>query len=186
MSACLAIGLINLAEGLYIPAKAAFAQHLMQRAWQRGETIDSLHDPALRPWPWADTFPVARLTSELLDDEMFILSGASGRTLAFGPGHLQASALPGEPGNAVIAGHRDTHFAFLADLEVGDRLVVDRRDATRIVFEVDNLQVLDARLGSIELDSDDSRMTLITCYPFDALEPGGPLRYVVSTRRVMF
>ncbi|MFK8052332.1 MAG: class GN sortase [Woeseiaceae bacterium] len=184
MTACLAVGMINLADGLYIPAKAALAQHLLQRAWQRGETLDGVDDPRMRPWPWADTFPIARLTGDSLDDEMFILSGASGRTLAFGPGHLQASAMPGEPGNAVIAGHRDTHFRFLEDVVVGDRFVIDRRDGERIVFEVDDLQITDSRQASISLDTDEAKMTLVTCYPFDAIQAGGPLRYVVSAHRL--
>ncbi|MEN7344045.1 MAG: class GN sortase [Pseudomonadota bacterium] len=184
MAASLALGLINLAEGLYIPAKAAFAQALMQRAWQRGETIDDLSDPSLKPWPWADTFPIARLTGETFDDETFILSGASGRTLAFGPGHLTTSVLPGDTGNAVIAGHRDTHFRFLADVAVGDRLIIDRRDGERIVFEIDALEVIDSTRASVSLDATSSRLTLVTCYPFDAIEPGGPLRYVVSASRM--
>lgn len=184
MAACLAVGMINLAEGLYIPAKAVFAQHLLQRAWQRGESVSDVSDASLRPWPWADTFPIARLTGERFDQEMFVLSGASGRTLAFGPGHLQASALPGELGNAVIAGHRDTHFQFLQDVSIGDRLVIDRRDGERFVFEIDDLQVIDARLASVSLESEQARLTLITCYPFDAIQAGGSLRYVVSATRL--
>ena len=184
MSACLALGFINLAEGLYIPAKAAFAQHLMQKAWQRGESIDDLGDPALRPWPWADTFPIARLTGERFDEETFILSGASGRTLAFGPGHLTTSVMPGDTGNAIVAGHRDTHFRFLSEIEIGDRLIIDRRDGERAVFEIDALEVIDATRASVSLEADVPRLTLVTCYPFDALEPGGPLRYVVGARRM--
>ncbi|MEM7765076.1 MAG: class GN sortase [Pseudomonadota bacterium] len=184
MAVCFAVGLINLAEGLYIPAKAALAQHLMQRAWQRGESVESATDPALRPWPWADTHPIARLTSDVFDHEMFILSGANGRTLAFGPGHLQSSAQPGDVGNAVVAGHRDTHFAFLEDVALGDHLVIDRRDGERVVFEIDALDVIDARRASVALDSDEPRLTLVTCYPFDAVQAGGPLRYIVSARRM--
>ena len=53
-----------------------------------------------------------------------VLAGASGRTLAFGPGHVDGTPLPGEHGNAVVSGHRDTHFAFLRDLRCGDVLEV--------------------------------------------------------------
>ena len=45
--------------------------------------------------------------------------------MAFGPGHLSASSLPGQPGNSVIAGHRDTHFNFLQYVEVGESLVIE-------------------------------------------------------------
>ena len=180
MATLLALGMLNLGHGLYIPAKAALAQHLVQRAWQRGESAPAVSDAQLRPWPWADTHPIARLTSDASDDELFVLSGGSGRTLAFGPGHITASATPGDRGNSVIIGHRDTHFRFLADIEAGDHLVIDRRDGRRIVFEVTTLEVVDASRASVVLDDDVARLTLITCYPFDAVRPGGPLRYVVS------
>ena len=60
------------------------------------------------------------------------LAGVSGRTLAFGPGHVDGTPLPGDPGNSVLSGHRDTHFAFLRELRSGDILLVSTgRDARR-------------------------------------------------------
>ena len=180
MAVLLAVGAVNLGQGLYLPAKAAFAQFLLQRAWQRGETAPEVIDASLRPWPWADTYPVARLTGARLPNEIFVLSGGSGRTLAFGPGHLEHTVLPGDSGNSVIAGHRDTHFRFLADLQAGDRLRIDRRDGSHRIFEVTGLDVVDSRHAAITLDTDRPTLTLVPCYPFDAIEPGGPMRYVVT------
>ncbi|MEL7311621.1 MAG: class GN sortase [Pseudomonadota bacterium] len=180
MTVLLAVGAVNLGQGLYLPAKAAFAQFLLQRAWQRGEAAPEVLDATLRPWPWADTYPVARLTGETLSSELFVLSGGSGRTLAFGPGHLEHTVLPGDRGNSVIAGHRDTHFRFLADMQLQDRVRIDRRDGSNVVFEVVGLDVVDSRHASIALDTDTPTLTLVTCYPFDAIEPGGPMRYVVT------
>ena len=74
-------------QGVYIPAKAWVAQELMHRAWLRAGT--GSHKPA--PWPWADTYPVARLSAKGGDVELIVLEGGSGRTLAFGPGHLSIS-----------------------------------------------------------------------------------------------
>lgn len=182
MTVLLAVGAIELGAGLYMPAKAAFAQHLVQRAWQRGEQPDT-GTPG-RPWPWADTYPIARLTSDATDEELFVLSGASGRTLAFGPGHLASSALPGEVGNSVILGHRDTHFRFLAELSTGDLLTIDREDGQRHAFAVTSLDVVDVSRATVTLDTAVPRLTLITCYPFDTPQPGGPLRYVVSAELV--
>ncbi len=176
----LAVGTLNLGHGLYLPAKAAFAQYLLQRAWQRGEAAPEVVDESLRPWPWADTHPVARLTGDTLPGELFILSGGSGRTLAFGPGHLENTPLPGDPGNSVIAGHRDTHFRFLSEIGFGDRLRVDRRDGSHAIFEVVAVDVVDSRRAAITLDYDTPTLTLVTCYPFDAIEPGGPMRFIVS------
>ena len=180
VAALLALGFWQLGQGAYIPAKAWLAQELMQRAWLR---ISAGEDRAA-PWPWADTWPVARLSAKSHDVDLIVLAGGSGRTLAFGPGHLSASALPGETGNMVIAGHRDTHFAFLRDLEPGHRLTIESFSGAITDYEVIGLNVVDSRKGSLLLDTDDAVLTLVTCYPFNAVDPGGPLRYVVTARRV--
>jgi sortase A len=180
VAALLALGFWQLGQGAYIPAKAWLAQELMQRAWLR---VSAGEDRAA-PWPWADTWPVARLSAKSHDVDLIVLAGGSGRTLAFGPGHLGASALPGEIGNMVIAGHRDTHFAFLRDVEPGTRVSVESFAGVTTVYEVTGLNVVDSRKGSLLLDTDDAVLTLVTCYPFDAVDPGGPLRYVVTARRV--
>ena len=109
VAALLCLGFWQFGQGAYIPAKAWLAQELMQRAWDRA----SAGEERVAPWPWADTWPVARLTAEARGVDLIVLAGGSGRTLAFGPGHLSASAMPGDIGNAVIGGHRDTHFQFL-------------------------------------------------------------------------
>lgn len=178
VAALLALGFWNLGQGAYIPAKAWLAQELMQRAWLR---VTAGADRAA-PWPWADTWPVARLTVKTRDVDLIVLAGGSGRTLAFGPGHLGASAMPGQVGNAVIAGHRDTHFAFLRDLEPGELIGLESFDGLRHLYKVTATSVVDSRTGSLLLDTDLSMLTLVTCYPFDAVEAGGPMRYVVIAR----
>lgn len=180
VSAVLCLGFWQLGQGAYIPAKAWVAQELMQRAWHRAEAGEA--QPA--PWPWADTFPVARLTARGGNVDLIVLSGGSGRTLAFGPGHLGASALPGDPGNSVIAGHRDTHFSFLRYLERGDSLRIERPDGNGHLFIVTHVDVVDSRRASIVLDAATPTLTLVTCYPFDAAVPGGPMRYVVTAEGV--
>jgi len=178
VAALLALGFWNLGQGAYIPAKAWFAQELMQHAWLR---VTAGTDRAA-PWPWADTWPVARLTVKSRDVDLIVLAGGSGRTLAFGPGHLGASAEPGEIGNSIIAGHRDTHFAFLRDVEVGELIGIETTRGQGHLYEVVGVDVVDARKGSLMLDTQQSMLSLVTCYPFDALEAGGPLRYVVTAR----
>lgn len=179
--ACLlCLGFWNLGSGAYIPAKAWFAQELMQRAWLRaGQDVDR---PA--PWPWADTWPVARLRSKARDIDLIILAGGSGRTLAFAPGHLSASAMPGETGNAVIAGHRDTHFRFLRNVEKGELLNIESVDGRKHVYKVLGAEIVDSRKGGLVLDTDAAMLTLVTCYPFEARTAGGPLRYIVTAKRL--
>jgi sortase A len=162
----------------WIEAKAHLAQHLVRRAWQR--TRSGAGDAS--PWPWADTRPVARLLAPSRGVDLFVLAGASGRTMAFGPGHLSGTPLPGEAGNSVVSGHRDTHFAFLRRLRRGDALVVERPDGQRRRYTVSDTRVVDRRDTWVAEDAGDTRLTLVTCYPFDALRPGGPQRYVVVAR----
>jgi sortase A len=178
VASLLCLGFWQFGQGAYIPAKAWLAQELMTRAWQRAAV--GQERPA--PWPWADTWPVARLSAKGGDVELIVLEGGSGRTLAFGPGHLSISALPGEPGNSVIAGHRDTHFRFLQYLKPGESIQIERPGGKRHLYQVTAVDVVDSRRGSLVLDTDEPMLSLVTCYPFDALSAGGPLRYVVSAR----
>ena len=168
-------GLACFGGGLYIHAKAGLAQVLLHAAWAK--TQDS-GLPA-KPWPWADMHPVARLIAPAQDADLLVLSGASGRTLAFGPGHLSGSAIPGDPGNSVITAHRDTHFRFLQRLAAGDTLMVEGHNGARRHFHVLRTYVADYRALNIPRDTLQPTLTLVTCYPFDAINPGGPLRYVV-------
>jgi len=168
-----------MARGAYIHSKASLAQTLIRRAWTRA----SKKGGAPKPWPWADTTPVARLGAPAQRIELMVLEGGSGRTLAFGPGHVTGTAMPGEHGNVVIGGHRDTHFRFLKDLKPGDLLLIEDRDRELIDYEVTSTEVVDRERGDLLRDFGDDRLTLITCYPFDAIRPGGPERYVVTAVR---
>jgi sortase A len=114
----------------------------------------------------------------------FVLEGSSGRNLAFGPVHDAASVVPGAIGNSVIEGHRDTHFKILRTAKPGDRLTLESLDGSKSVFVVTDVRIADGRRTRILLDADVARLTLATCYPFDAVNPGGPLRWVVTAERV--
>lgn len=170
-----AVGLALAVQGVWIPAKAGVAQVLLHRAWERAGTGESR--PA--PWPGADTWPVARLTAPIRGRTVYVLAGASGRTLAFGPGHVAGTARPGTLGNAALAGHRDTHFAFLKELEPGEPLVVETPDGAVHRYRVTGARVLHES-DTWVLDPVPAKvLTLITCHPFDAVIPGGAMRYVV-------
>ena len=134
----------------------------------------------MHPWPWADTFPVARLEAPDHNVDLIILDGVSGRSLAFGPGYMNGSAPPGTNGNTVLAGHRDTHFRFLQHLEAGDELRIESVTGSTRRYQVAAIQVLDADDRGPTDPTGPSRLTLVTCFPFDSLLPGGTLRYVVT------
>ena len=171
--ALLGVAAWHIGQGVWIYAKARLAQHLLQRAWARTRAGDRV----VKPWPWADTWPVARLRVPAHDVDLIVLDGVSGRTLAFGPGHLPGSAMPG--GVAVVSGHRDTHFRFLRDVRAGDEIALETPGRAAARFRVRETAVVDARTAVLAAAADARGMVLVTCYPFDAVRPGGPLRYLV-------
>jgi len=154
-------------------AKAQLAQVLIKRSWNGDGTA---------PWPWADTRPVARLQINRLRVDSFVLEGASGESLAFGPGLHAGSAQFGKSGVALIAAHRDTHFKALEQIKAGDEIRVQALDKSWYRYQVENTTVADSRVDQIVSDSDEARLALVTCYPFDAIVSGGPLRFVVEAR----
>lgn len=177
-AAALLLAAACLGQAGWIHAKAWLAQALIARAYETGTgTGDSPRD---RPWPWADTHPVAKLWLPGAERPLFVLAGNSGRNLAFGPTLDPAGALPGEPGNSIISAHRDTHFRGLATLGIGARIAVERRDGRRLAFVVTAVDIVDSRHARLALDPGAPRLTLVTCYPFDAADPGGPLRFVAT------
>jgi len=172
----IAAGIVFTGYGFYIPAKAALAQVLLERAWSAATPTG----PAPRPWPWADTRPVARISVPDHEVSLIVLAGAHGRALPFGPGHVDGTAEPGRPGHSVVAAHRDTHFAFLRYLRIGETIEVERPGGGRIRYVVVEKDVLDVRKQTIRLDPSGDVLSLVTCYPFTDWDPGGPLRYVVT------
>ena len=177
----LAVGLWYLGAAAWIHVKALLAQVLIEHAW-----IDNLAkgEPVQRPWSWADTVPVARLEFVRQRRSMIVLAGDSGRVLAFGPGHRPGSALPGAQGNSVISAHRDTHFAVLEKVGVGDLIQVESVEGRTASYRVDRFDVIDEHDLSVTEQRGIDQLTLVTCWPFDAVTPGGPQRYVVSASRI--
>jgi sortase A len=178
----LIFGVYQFGSGLWIFAKAQIAQYLIGQAWQQTLLDQQPH----RPWGWADTFPVAELI--INNENWFVLAGANGRNLAFGPTHLSATSMPGELGNSVILGHRDTQFNNLKTLKKGDIIEVKNVKGTSH-YQINNLRIAQAsQISYWQLDSTDnslqSTLTLITCYPFDSLMPNPTHRFVVTAIKI--
>jgi sortase A len=164
--------LLMLFGSLWIPVKAELAQWLIERSWRASLEGDA---PSA-PWPWADTRPVAILSIPSHGVRQVVLEGNSGRNLAFGP-VFTGSTL--SAADWVISGHRDTHFRFLEDVQKGDLLQVSTTDTSRW-FEVRAVDIVDSRFEELVIEPGMVRVSLVTCYPFDSLDAGGPLRYVVT------
>lgn len=161
------------AAGLF-HGKAFVAPHLISSAWAKTLSVGA----AVKPWPWADTWPVAYVKWETGDEAYPVLAGAMGRTLAFAPGHLNGSSGPGEPGLMVIAGHRDTHFTHLKDVRAGARFSVQNSSGAWHRYQVTETKIVHSDDRAL-IDSERSRVVFVTCWPFETTDTNGPLRYAV-------
>jgi sortase A len=125
---------------------------------------------------------IASLSIPRVDLSAVVLHGSDARTLRRGPGHLESSALPGEAGNVVIAGHRDSFFRPLRDVRLGDSIFVGTPRA-RFHYRVTSLDVVHPNDLSVLESTEQATLTLITCYPFWVLGHA-PDRFVVRATRV--
>ena len=168
------VGIILFGDGTYIHAKAWLAQVLLERAFDRSIATGQ----PVKPWSWADTWPIARIEVKRIGASAIVLEGTSGQALAFGPGHLDRTADPGERGIAVYAAHRDTHFRFLRDVSIGDVIEITRADGRHFRYRADASSVVRFDATGIDPATQDHELVLTTCWPFDAVTPG-PERYIL-------
>lgn len=164
-------------HALYMNGKALLAQHLLASAWET--TKETGH--ATKAWDWADTWPVAKLTFERLDETVIVLSGVSGEALAFGPGHISSTALPGHEGLSVVAAHRDTHFDVLKHSRIGDEITVESENGSSHIYRIETARIVDATASGLYPSNDGKTLALVTCYPFDETERGSR-RYLMIAR----
>jgi sortase A len=162
----------------YLHAKAELAGILIQRAWEKtlrtGESSP--------PWPWADTYPIARLQIPRLGYDEMVLEGATPRTLAFGPARLLSGAGLGEPGNLLLAGHRTSWFRPLQGIAAGDTIQLQWLDSHRssreTTYKVGVIRIVDPQDVTLLAPTSEDALTLITCYPFGR-SPYSPQRFMV-------
>jgi sortase len=172
-------GAILFGQGICIHAKAVLAQVLLDRAF--AETIAT--GRAVKPWPWADTWPDARITVKRIGARAIALAGSGGQALAFGPGHVERTAEAGEGGVAVYAAHRDTHFRFLKDVAIGDEIDVTRHDGKTFRYRADSSSIVRFDRSGIDPLTTGHELVLTTCWPFDAITHG-PLRYALHATMI--
>jgi sortase A len=111
-----------------------------------------------------------------------ILEGTTSRTLRRGVGHITGTALPGDAGNIGVAGHRDTYFRGLKDIHASDEILVQTA-AGLSKYQVDWVRIVAPDDTGALAPSNDSALTLVTCYPFYYVGPA-PKRFIVHARKV--
>jgi len=170
------IGLLG--QGSYIQAKAWLAQYLIDQAWQQALTTPAQQ---VKPWFYADSYVTAQLNWPSQKQTLTILAGASGRNLAFAPSHFLPSGELGSERGVLIAGHNDTHFAFLQKVRVGEQFSLQTQNGEIEQYQVRGIDV-------IHQSQDDflkqASLYLLTCYPFNSLVPGTELRLLVAADKV--
>jgi sortase A len=159
-------------------------RHLSQE-WQRQQSASqSEHgkEGSVSPAAKIEDDGLTRLSVPKIDLDSVVVEGTSNRSLLVGPGHLRDTPAPGDAGNSVITGHRDTFFRHIHELDKGDTLLV-QRDGKIFKYEVTGKKVVEADDVSVLRPAKDHRLTLITCYPTYYIGPA-PKRLVVFSRLV--
>lgn len=169
---------------LLIAIGAALIIYVAAQYW----TMYSEQRQLVRAWKTEQQNPAAvsakhRLTMLSIPKislEAVVVEGTTRRALLRGPGHIKETPQPGEAGNAVITGHRDTFFRHIYELDRGDTVNVVR-DGREYRYEVTGKKVVKPTDVSVLKPTSDSRLTLITCYPTYFIGPA-PERLVVFTK----
>jgi sortase A len=132
--------------------------------------------------PPANGEPIGRLEIPGAGISVIVAAGTDALTLRRGVGHIQGTALPGEPGNVGLAGHRDTVFRGLRDLRPADRILLVTPSGS-FEYLVESLQTVAPERSDVLDPSSYPTLTLVTCFPFDFIGPA-PLRFIVRAREV--
>ena len=126
--------------------------------------------------------PIARLIVPRLGISVVVAEGTDSTTLRRAIGRIPSSAMPGEPGNVALAGHRDTFLRPLADIRAGDTLVLESPSA-RYAYRVESIEIVEPHDTRVLGDADYPALTIVTCYPFRYVGPA-PQRFVVHARQI--
>jgi len=167
----LGCGSVFVMQGVWVHAKAAVGQWLIERAWDK-----RADDGAQRkPWPWADFFPVAKLKLSSVDAPLFVLDKVSGEALAFGPGMQVYLDDETHAPLFVIQAHNDTHFASLNQLAIGDELSLITKEKS-FRFTVTKHKTLRNPHFEVASGVATARLLLSTCAD---TAPNQPSRHIV-------
>jgi sortase A len=173
-----------------IVADGAIAQRNAQSALEMAIAIEELRSAAVgkvdvpsRHPPGTIGAAIAALSIPRVQLSSVVLHGSDARTLQRGPGHLEQTALPGEAGNIVIAGHRDSFFRPLRHIRLDDDIFLQTRDGQFHQYRVTTLRVVGPHEVSVIAPTTEEVLTLITCYPFWVLGHA-PDRFIVRAARV--
>lgn len=162
----------------YLPVKAWLSERFIHYSWQQSLK----QNIPIKPWPWADMYPIAKLSIGRLNLDVVILNGGDPTSLAFSAGAVAPFNHLNSRNPFVVAGHRDSHFSFLEDVTMEDIISIQDKNGQNQLYQVQSIEIIDASSGELPLMDDESNLVLITCYPFNSLSQESNERYVIKAR----
>jgi sortase A len=170
----LTAGLLALGYAAYVVADAKAYQAIEQRRFERSR-VGAAAAPAL-----VDGGAIGEIQIPRLGLTAIVVQGDSSAILQRAVGHLADTALPGESGNVVLVGHRDTFFRPLKRVHAGDAITLKTRDGD-FEYRVESTAVVPPSDVQVLQSTGGRTLTLITCYPFSYLG-SAPDRFIVRAR----
>jgi len=161
-------------QAIKIEVKAKVAQVLLDYTWNKSLKENKPY----KPWPSFDGSPILKLEIPRFNISQIVLEGTSGQALAFAPAFHKETYLPSSNKITAISSHRDSHGEYIKNLEIGDILKLQDLDKNWHTYKIEEFLIVNVK-ETITINKK-NRLLLITCYPFDALLSGTPLRYIVS------
>jgi sortase A len=176
----LVIGSLLCLHASWLPAKGWLSQQLISYSWH--QSIDLKQQ--IKPWPWADTYPIAELLFQRLNKRVVVLNGGDATTLAFSAGAIAPFNQTMSKQPLVVAGHRDSHFSFLDKVFINDIISLTDENGQNQRYKVETIDIIDASAGYLPILANDSQLILITCYPFTNTSINSNERYVITALKI--
>ncbi|MFK7853446.1 MAG: class GN sortase [Granulosicoccus sp.] len=170
----MAFSVLTGVEAAWIMGKAKVAQYLLAASWK--DSLEQGHTK--KPWAWADVQTIAKISIPAARKTLIVLNDASGEAMAFGPGLVAGSPEHAMSSTLAIGGHRDTHMRFLEHLPLDSIISLDTIEHRNLHYRLLDKQIVDTRKQTLAISQQLPGLVLITCYPFNAAQTGGPLRLV--------
>ena len=168
-------------QGLKIEIKGKVAQVLLQRAWY----LTLRTGKKYRPWSSFDGVPIMRLTIPQHNINQIILKGTSGQALSFGPSFHEESFLPQDEKVTIISSHRDSHGNYIKKLKLGEKIKIQDEKGNWHTYIINEFFTINVKKETFVITTDEQRLLLVTCFPFNSLQSGTPFRYVVSAKKYL-
>lgn len=178
------IGLILLGIGLWqfvdmkVQSKASLKQAKELVSKHQADTLIDYKKNGVLP-ETGDT--VGLLTIPRIKAELAIVEGTDPDDLEKGVGHYKGSYFPGDKGQIVLSGHRDTVFRKLGELKIGDSLNINMPYGS-FTYEITHTKIVKSDDDSIiTLQNQQEELILTTCYPFRYVG-NAPKRYIIYAK----